>query len=124
MHSAAVMKRKERIEKEGTELKHAPSLHQQSHSLSLQLTQTISIQSNTKIQVNKGPREQTLHAGSLLRFASSRIEFLPAGKNAYDPTRLCNNVHHSLDSRRSLHHTSSTSATAPAATMMVVMIIV
>lgn len=42
------------IEREGTGLKCAPLPHQRSHSPSLQLTHTISIQSNTKIQVNKG----------------------------------------------------------------------
>lgn len=54
---------------------------------------------------------------------TSRIEFLSTGENAYNPTRLRDNVHHGLDGRGSLHHPSPASASAAAMVVVVVVVV-
>jgi len=75
---------------------------------------------NPRKQMVLANRQQNGCAGSS---PSSWIKFLPACENAYDSTRLCDDVHHGLDSRRSLHHPSAASAAA-AAMVVIVMVVV
>ena len=69
-------------------------------------------------------RQQNDCAGLVASLSTSRIKFLPACEDAYNPTRLRDNIHHSLDSRGSLHHPSPASPSAPAAAMVIVVVVV
>lgn len=76
---------------------------------------------------HKNPRKQMVLANRqqndcAISLPTSRIKFLSTGENAYNPTWLRDNVHHGLDSRRSLHHRSPSSS--PAAAMVVVVVVV
>jgi hypothetical protein len=60
------------------------------------------------------------------RYSKSRIELLPAREHAHDPTGLRDDVHHCLDSRRALDHTTTVAfsgvmITAAAMVVIVVM---
>ena len=69
-------------------------------------------------------RQQNDCAELVASLTTSRIKFLPACEDAYDPTRLRDNIHHGLDSRWSLDHPPAASASAPAAAMVMVVVVV
>jgi hypothetical protein len=77
---------------------------------------------------HKNPRKQMVLANRqqndcAISLPISRIKFLSTGENAYNPTRLRNNVHHGFDSRRSFHHPSPPSSPTAAMAVVVVMVV-